>query len=77
MKFRFALAAVSLFLSLTLSADHKSFDCSGCWVASPDARAVDESLGVNIHFIEPKPGEIEMIAQGGFRCRAVCRSCAG
>lgn len=67
MKFRFALAVVSLFLSLALSADHKSFDCSGCWLASPEARMIDESLGVNIHFIEPKPGEIEMIAQGGFR----------
>jgi hypothetical protein len=67
MKLRFVLAVVSLFLSLTLSTDHKSFDCSGCWIASPDARTVDESLGVNIHFIDPRPGEIEMIAEVGFR----------
>jgi hypothetical protein len=66
MKFRFVLAVVSLVLSLTLSADHKSFDCSGCWIGSPDAHTVDESLGVNIHFIDPKPGEIEMIAEAGF-----------
>lgn len=63
----FILAVASLFLSLTLSADHNSFDCSGCWIASPGARTVDESLGVNIHFIDPKPGELEMIAAAGFR----------
>jgi hypothetical protein len=33
MKLRFVLAVVSIFPSLTLSADHKSFDCSGCWMA--------------------------------------------
>jgi hypothetical protein len=29
--------------------------------------AVPEGLGVNIHFTDPKPGELEMLAQGGFR----------
>jgi hypothetical protein len=67
MKLRFLLAVVSLALSLTLSADHKSSDCSGCWIASPEAPTVDQSLGVNIHFIDPRSGEIEMIAKGGFR----------
>src|SRR5262252_2871603 len=67
MKLRLVLAFASLFLSLNLSADHKSSNCSGCWMPSPDARPVDESLGVNIHFIDPQPGEIEMIARGGFR----------
>jgi hypothetical protein len=67
MKLRFVLAVASLFLSLNLSADHKSSKCSGCWIPSPDARTVDESLGVNIHFTDPQPGEIEMIARGGFR----------
>ena len=28
---------------------------------------VEESLGVNVHFIEPKPGEVKMIAEAGFR----------
>jgi hypothetical protein len=27
---------------------------------------VEDSLGVNVHFIEPKPGEIKMIAEAGF-----------
>jgi hypothetical protein len=28
---------------------------------------VPEALGVNIHFTDPRPGEMEMLAQGGFR----------
>jgi hypothetical protein len=28
---------------------------------------VEESLGVNIHFIDPKPGEVKMISEAGFR----------
>ena len=28
---------------------------------------VPDGLGVNIHFIDPKPGEMEMLAQAGFR----------
>jgi hypothetical protein len=27
---------------------------------------VEDSLGVNVHFIDPKPGEIKMIAEAGF-----------
>jgi hypothetical protein len=26
-----------------------------------------DGLGVNIHFTDPKPGELELLAQGGFR----------
>lgn len=29
--------------------------------------AVPDSLGVNIHFTDPRPGEMEMLAAGGFR----------
>jgi len=28
---------------------------------------VPEGLGVNIHFTDPKPGEMDMLSQGGFR----------
>jgi hypothetical protein len=31
------------------------------WPTVPDA------LGVNIHFTDPEPGEMKMLAQGGFR----------
>ena len=32
----------------------------------PDLK-VPEALGVNIHFTDPQPGEMEMLAAGGFR----------
>jgi len=35
-------------------------------VASPPP-VVPEGLGVNIHFTDPKPGEMKMLAEGGFR----------
>ncbi len=33
----------------------------------PDNPAVPEGLGVNIHFTDPRPGEMEMLAEAGFR----------
>src|SRR5436190_3338622 len=66
MKLRIALAVVSLFLSLAISADHKSNECAGCWMAPAGASTVGLTLGVNIHFTDPKPGEIRMIADAGF-----------
>jgi len=66
MKLRTALAVVSLFLSLAVSADHKSNECAGCWIAPVGAATVEQSLGVNIHFTDPRPGEVEMIANAGF-----------
>jgi hypothetical protein len=67
MKLRSVLAIVSLFLSLVISADNRSSECAGCWMAAAGSATVDESLGVNVHFIEPKPGEVKMIAEAGFR----------
>lgn len=67
MKLRFVLAIVSLFLSLAISADNRSNECAGCWTAVANSPTVEESLGVNVHFIEPKPGEVKMIADAGFR----------
>ncbi len=29
--------------------------------------AVPDSLGVNIHFTDPRPGEMDMLSRGGFR----------
>src|SRR6185503_1945463 len=67
MKLRFVLATLSLFLSLVISADNRSIECAGCWTSTPDSPTVEESLGVNIHFIDPQPGEVKMIADAGFR----------
>jgi hypothetical protein len=67
MKFRFLLALVSLFLSLATSADHTANNCNGCWLPTPDLPAIDQSFGVNIHFVDAEPGEMKMIADAGFR----------
>src|SRR6266849_883028 len=69
MKLRFLLTFFALFLSLAISADRnrKSNDCSSCWSAPSAAAPVDEGLGVNIHFVDPQPGEMKMIADAGFR----------
>ena len=68
MKFRSTLALVSLVLSLFTSADHRSINCKGCWQPSTEKPiAISEAFGVNVHFIDPDPAEIEMIADAGFR----------
>lgn len=66
MTFRFVLGLISLVLSLAISADRPSTACRGCWLATPGAPTIDQSLGVNIHFTSPEPGEIKMIADAGF-----------
>ncbi|HYX30788.1 MAG TPA: cellulase family glycosylhydrolase [Pyrinomonadaceae bacterium] len=67
MLLRFLLVVASLVLSLAISSDNRSTSCAGCWLAVSDAPTVEQSLGVNIHFIDPKPGEVKMIADAGFR----------
>jgi hypothetical protein len=67
MKLRLALVLLSLFLSLAISADRTSNTCPGAWFAGPDSPTVDDGLGVNIHFTDPQPGEVKMIADAGFR----------
>jgi hypothetical protein len=37
------------------------------WSPTSNARPLDRALGVNIHFTDPQPGEIKMIAAAGFR----------
>ena len=43
----------------------------GSWARAGAAElpspVVPDGLGVNIHFTDPRPGEMEMLAQGGFR----------
>lgn len=67
MKFRLILTFLSFFLALAVSADRTPAPCRGCWVAFPDAPPFDQSFGVNIHFTEPQPGEMQLIADAGFR----------
>src|SRR5712692_3711825 len=66
MNIRLALVLLSLFLSLITSADRAPDICPNTWLrtSAPD---FPEGLGVNIHFTDPQPGEIKMIADAGFR----------
>ena len=55
-----------LFLLTTLAGCTADSDCkfgSSAIRASP----IPQGLGVNIHFTDPKPGEVKMIADAGFR----------
>jgi hypothetical protein len=65
MNLQHALRAVSLLMSGTIA---------GLLTASPTRAAeiplhptVPESMGVNIHFTDPRPGEMQMLADGGFK----------
>src|ERR1051326_3719291 len=67
MTLRFSLAVISLLLSLVISADNRSRECAGCWTRAENLPTAEQSLGVNVHFIDPRPGEVKMIADAGFR----------
>jgi hypothetical protein len=67
MNLRIALILLALFLSLSISADRNWKNCPGGWSRTPTPQTVESSLGVNIHFTNPNPGEIKLIADAGFR----------
>ena len=69
MTLRFALILLTLFLSLSISADRTSNNCprKRPGLQLPIRQPLDRGLGVNIHFTDPQPGEIKMIAAAGFR----------
>ncbi len=67
MTLRLALVLLTLFLSLSISADRTRNNCPGAWSPTSNPTPLDRGLGVNIHFTDPQPGEIKMIAAAGFR----------
>jgi hypothetical protein len=66
MNLRLILLLLGVFLSLSTSADRTTNNCSQVWVPTLNPQ-VESGLGVNIHFTNPKPGEIKLIAEAGFR----------
>src|SRR5438876_9530066 len=66
MKLRLTLLGLSAFLSLAISADRISTNCRDAWSPSSNSQNLTDGLGVNIHFTEPQPGEVKMIADAGF-----------
>ena len=67
MKLRLVLSFLSVFLSLSLSADRTFTNCPQAWFSTANSETLDQGLGVNIHFTDPQPGEMKMIADAGFR----------
>jgi hypothetical protein len=67
MRLCFALVFLFSFLSLATCADRAAGDCRGAWIAVSNPPSGFDGLGVNIHFTDPRPGEIKMIADAGFR----------
>src|SRR5713226_10189695 len=67
MKLRLVLLVLSVFLSLAISADRISTNCRDVWSPSSNSQNLTDGLGVNIHFVDPQPGEMKMIADAGFR----------
>ncbi len=67
MTLRFALILLIFLLSLATSADRTPDSCPDAWAPKPNAAHFLNGLGVNIHFTDPRPGEIKMIAGAGFR----------
>jgi hypothetical protein len=55
-----------VFLVALLGGCTASSDCKFGGTAAT-ASVIPEGLGVNIHFTDPKPGEVKMIADAGFR----------
>lgn len=67
MTLRTFLILLTLLLSLSISADRTRNDCPSAWSPTPNPTRLNRGLGVNIHFTDPQPGEIKMIAAAGFR----------
>jgi len=67
MKLRLGLTFLSVFLSLSISADRTFTNCPQAWFPNTNSETLGQGLGVNIHFTDPQPGELKMIADAGFR----------
>jgi len=55
---------IGILLSLSAAASPASAEVA---FAVPEGPALPDGLGVNIHFTDPPPGEMDMLAEGGFR----------
>src|SRR5437016_6159127 len=67
MKLRLGLTFLSVFLSLSISADRTFTSCPQAWSPAINSQTFEQGLGVNIHFTDAQPGEMRMIADAGFR----------
>lgn len=64
---RSTVLLLSLCLSLSTCANHAAENCGDAWTPRALTTSFPQGSGVNIHFTDPQPGEIKMIADAGFR----------
>lgn len=58
---------LSLIVSLSACTHRAAERCGDAWTPHALADSFPSGFGVNIHFTDPEPGEIKMIADAGFR----------
>lgn len=61
----FALAAVVFILAVSAAGCYEDKNCG--FSATPASPTIPEGFGVNINFTEPRPGELKLLAEAGFR----------
>src|SRR5438552_4788268 len=64
---RGAFFLLSLCLSLSTCTNRAAQNCSDAWKPGALPTSFPQGIGVNIHFTDPQPGEVKMIADAGFR----------
>ncbi|HKP36654.1 MAG TPA: cellulase family glycosylhydrolase [Pyrinomonadaceae bacterium] len=67
MKMRGVLLLLLIMLSLIMGADRLPDSCKDAWAPDLNTSTFPQGVGVNIHFTDPRPGEVKMIADAGFR----------
>lgn len=64
---RAAYLLLSLCLLLSTCTNRAAERCPDLWKPQTNSQSFPNGFGVNIHFTDPEPGEIKMIAEAGFR----------
>src|SRR3989442_10483955 len=64
---RGAVLLLSLCLALSTCRNHAAENCSDAWKSRALPASFPQGIGVNIHFTDPQPDEIKIIADAGFR----------
>ena len=66
--FRFLNPLVLLLIfALPCSGCARYKSCDNAWQATSTGSEIPEGFGVNIHFTDPRPGEVKMLSEAGFR----------
>lgn len=58
---------LTLCLSVSACTHRAAERCAGAWAPQSAGQNFPNGFGVNIHFTDPEPGEMKMIADAGFR----------